>query len=47
MEVIYFAVALVIMTALIYGGLHRRYRNRIATRKADQMVRDRYERHGS
>jgi hypothetical protein len=43
MEIVYFACALILLSALIYGGLHTRYRNRYQKKVSDQIVRDRYE----
>jgi hypothetical protein len=43
MEIAYFIGALVLLTALIYGSLQYRYRDRRKSKVADQIVRDRYE----
>jgi len=43
MEIVYFIGALILLTALIYGSLQYRYRDRRKSRVADQIVRDRYE----
>jgi hypothetical protein len=43
MEIIYFVGALILLTALIYGTLHTRYRSRAQRKVTDQIVRDRYE----
>jgi ABC-type dipeptide/oligopeptide/nickel transport system permease component len=42
LEIVYFAGALVLLVALIYGTLSYRYRNRSADRVAEDIVRDRY-----
>jgi hypothetical protein len=42
MEVVYFIGAFILLTALIYGSLNYRYRERSSRRIADQIVRDRY-----
>jgi hypothetical protein len=42
MEIVYFAGALVLLTALIYGTLNWHYRNRHTDHVTDQIVRDRY-----
>jgi len=44
LEIVYFAGALVLLTALIYGTLRYRYRNRAATRAGAEIARDRYKR---
>jgi len=43
MEIVYFAAAFILLTALIYGTLHTRYQNRYQRKVSDQIVRDRYE----
>jgi hypothetical protein len=43
MEVIYFIGAFILLSALIYGTLNSRYRNRYKQKVVDQIVRDRYE----
>ena len=43
MEIVFFAGAFVLLSALIYGTLHTRYRNRYQRKVSDQIVRDRYE----
>jgi hypothetical protein len=43
MEIVYFIGALVLLTALIYGSLNYRYRDKRTSKVADQIVRDRYE----
>jgi hypothetical protein len=43
MEIVYFAAAFILLTALIYGTLHTRHRNRYQRKVSDQIVRDRYE----
>jgi hypothetical protein len=43
MEIVYFAGAFILLSALIYGTLHTRYRNRYQRKVSDQIVRDRYE----
>ena len=42
LEVIYFLGALVLLTALIYGTLSYRYRNKAAARAGEEIVRERY-----
>jgi len=42
LEAVYFLGALVLLTALIYGTLSYRYRNRAATRAESEIVRERY-----
>ncbi|QPF89557.1 hypothetical protein [Bradyrhizobium commune] len=42
LEAVYFVGALILLTALIYGTLTWRYRNRAADRMAEQIVRERY-----
>lgn len=44
MEAVYFIGALILLTALIYGTLQYRYRNRAATRVGEDVVRERYRR---
>ena len=41
LEAVYFLGALVLLTALIYGTLSYRYRNRAAT-QGSEIVRERY-----
>lgn len=43
-EIFYGVGALVLLTALIYGVLQYRYRNRAAVRKGDEIVEERYRR---
>jgi hypothetical protein len=43
MEIVFFIGAFVLLAALIYGTLSRRYRDRRRDRMTDQLVRDRYE----
>jgi len=43
MEIVFFAGAFILLSALIYGTLHTRYRNRYQRKVSDQIVRDRYE----
>jgi hypothetical protein len=43
MEIVYFIGALILLTALIYGSLNYRYRDKRKSKVADQIVRDRYE----
>jgi hypothetical protein len=47
LEAVYFLGALVLLTALIYGVLSYRYRNRAATRAGDEIVRERYRQNQS
>jgi hypothetical protein len=42
-EVILFFAALIVLTTLIYGTLHRHHRNKHRNRVTDQMVRDRFD----
>lgn len=42
-EIFYGLGALVLLTALIYGVLQYRYRNRAAVRAGDQIVEARYK----
>jgi hypothetical protein len=42
MEIVYFIGAFVLLAALIYGTLNYHYRDRVKSRAADQIVRDRY-----
>ena len=42
LEAVYFIGAFVLLTALIYGTLSYRYRNRAATEVGDEIVRERY-----
>jgi hypothetical protein len=44
MEIVYFAGAFILVSAVIYGSLHTHYRNRYQRKISDQIVRDRYER---
>jgi hypothetical protein len=44
MEIVYFLGAFVLLTALIYGTLQYRYRNRAAVERGDEIARERYER---
>jgi hypothetical protein len=44
LEIVYFAGALVLLIALIYGTLQYHYRYRTATRAGDDIVHDRYKR---
>ena len=43
MEIVYFIGALILLTALIYGSLNYRYRDKCKSKVADPIVRDRYE----
>jgi hypothetical protein len=43
MEIVYFAGAFILLSALIYRSLHTRYRNGCQRKVSDQIVRDRYE----
>jgi len=43
MEIVYFIGAFILLTALIYGSLNYHYRDRLRSKAADQIVRDRYE----
>jgi hypothetical protein len=43
MEIVYFIGAFILLTALIYGTLSYRYRDRFKSKIADQIVRDRYD----
>jgi hypothetical protein len=43
MEAILFFAALIILTALIYGTLHRHHRDKRQDRVTDQIVRDRFD----
>ena len=48
LEAVYFLGALVLLlTALIYGTLSYRYRNRAATRAGDGIVQERYRQNQS
>ncbi|WP_198164204.1 hypothetical protein [Bradyrhizobium jicamae] len=47
LEAVYFIGAFVLLTALIYGTLSYRYRNRAATAVGEQIVRERYRRNES
>ena len=42
MEIVYFAGAFVLLTALIYGVLSYRYRNRAVTEAGGEIARERY-----
>jgi hypothetical protein len=42
MEAVYFLGALILLTALIYGTLSYRYRNKAATRLGGEVARERY-----
>jgi hypothetical protein len=42
LEAVYFFGALVLLTALIYGTLSYRYRNRAATQVGEEITRERY-----
>jgi hypothetical protein len=44
MEIVYFAGAFILLSALIYGTLQYRYRNRAATRVGEEITRERYRR---
>ncbi|MCA6116338.1 hypothetical protein J6524_15730 [Bradyrhizobium sp. WSM 1738] len=44
LEALYFFGALVLLTALIYGTLSYRYRNKSATRVGEEITRERYRR---
>jgi hypothetical protein len=43
MEIAYIIGAFILLSGLIYGTLHARYRNRHQDKVTDQIVRDRYE----
>jgi hypothetical protein len=43
MEIVYFIGAMILLTALIYGTLNYRFRDK-KNKIADQVVRDRYHR---
>jgi uncharacterized membrane protein len=43
MEIMYFVGALVLLTALIYGTLQYRYRDRAAAERGGEIARERYE----
>jgi hypothetical protein len=47
LEAVYFLGALVLPTALIYGTLSYRYRNRSATGAGNEVVRERYRQNQS
>jgi hypothetical protein len=47
LEAVYFLGALVLLTALIYGTLSYRYRNRSATDAGHEIVRERYRQNQS
>lgn len=42
LEALYFLGAAVLLTALIYGTLSYRYRNRAAVQVGEEIVRERY-----
>jgi hypothetical protein len=42
MEIVFFVGAFILLTALIYGSLSYRHRNRAAEQAGEQIVRDRY-----
>lgn len=42
LEAVYFIGAFVLLTALIYGTLSYRYRNRATTDAGEEIVRERY-----
>ena len=42
LEAIYFLGAAVLLTALIYGTISYRYRNKAAARVGEEIVRERY-----
>ncbi|MBR0828454.1 hypothetical protein JQ596_23225 [Bradyrhizobium manausense] len=44
MEIVFFIGAFVLLTALIYGVLSHRYRNRVADRIGEEVTRERYRR---
>ncbi|WP_187399349.1 hypothetical protein [Bradyrhizobium paxllaeri] len=44
LEAVFFIGAFVLLTALIYGTLSYRYRNRAATEAGEEIVRERYRR---
>jgi hypothetical protein len=44
MEIVYFAGAFILLSALIYGTLQYHYRNRAATRVGEEITRERYRR---
>jgi hypothetical protein len=43
LEAVFFLGALVLLTALIYGVLSYRYRNRALDRVAEEVTRERYQ----
>jgi hypothetical protein len=43
MEIVYFVAAFILLSTLIYGSLHTRYRNKYQRKVSDQIVRDRYD----
>ena len=43
MEITFFIGVLILLTGLIYGTLHTRYRSKAQQKFTDQVVRDRYE----
>jgi hypothetical protein len=44
LEIVYGVGALILLTALIFGVLQYRFRNRSATRIGAEIARERYER---
>jgi hypothetical protein len=42
MEIVFFAGAFILLTALIYGVLSYRYRNKAATDAGGKIARERY-----
>jgi hypothetical protein len=44
LEAVYFIGTFVLLTALIYGALSYRYRNRALDRVAEDVTRERYRR---
>jgi len=42
MEIVFFVGAFILLTALIYGVLSYRYRNRSATEAGGEIARERY-----
>jgi hypothetical protein len=47
MEAVYFLGALILLTALIYGTMQYRYRNRAASEVGEEVARERYRRNES
>jgi hypothetical protein len=43
MEIVFFAGAFVLLSALIYGVLSYHYRNRAATQAGGEIARERYK----